>query len=200
MIGRGEGWPMFEDQPMAGVAQLNLTESPYVPSQLEGIALISLWLAVSSDQLYFPDERPNGDGWQLRAYSSLDELVPTEGRVLDWVRPRQLEWESIDDYPDWDDLSTFLDDQQRSERSNLPQIGDALGWAASGTKLGGWPRLIQGDVLWAPGNQHPASPEYCLQVDNEEKVNLGLWDRGVIHIGLGSTAGVPTWVAATQFM
>ena len=185
---------------MASLAQLNLTESPHVPAELAGYAFISVWIAEVDGGLLFPDDRANGDGWELRAYTSLDSLEPVEGHVLDWIQPRQLDWELIDDYPDWDDIADMVDDDKADELLDDEDMMATLGAAANGTKLGGWPALIQHEISWAPWNEHDAAPTYCLQIDSEESVNLNLWDNGVLHIGLGSIDGKPTWVAETQFM
>lgn len=77
---------------------------------------------------------------------------------------------------------------------------DLIGSPAGGTKIGGWPSLIQSEIYWAPYNAHPASPAYAFQVDGEERCGLGLWDGGVIHVGLGSADGRPVWVAESQCM
>ena len=198
-IGRSETWPTFDGRPMAALAQLNLTESRWIPPELAGIALINLWLAEDGGELVLPDDRPNGDGWELRAYASLDELTQVDGMVLEWIQPRQLDWEIVDDYPDWEDLAETIESDEVL-RDLSDDVEDLIGAAASGTKLGGWPTLIQSSISWAPWNQHPASPTYCLQVDSEESVNLNLWDSGVLHVGLGSIDGQPIWVTETQFM
>lgn len=75
-----------------------------------------------------------------------------------------------------------------------------IGSATSGTKLGGWPTLIQSEISWGPNNQHQAAPTYCLQIDSEESVGLSLWDAGIIHVGLGNVPGERVWVVESQSM
>jgi hypothetical protein len=200
VLGRGEAWPAFNGRPMAPLAQLNLTESPYVPPELAQFSLIAVWLAEEDDHFETPDEHPNGSRWAVRAYQSLDDVVGVEGYRLAWVRPREVHWQVIEDYPDWEDVANLVDYERLNDLLAGRDYYDVLGHAADGTKLGGWPNLIQSEIFWGPGGRHPASPRYAFQVDSEERVGLNLWDAGVLYVGLGAQHGQPVWVAASQFM
>ncbi len=183
---------------MASLAQINLTEARFVPPELAGFALVSFWIADDNGFLDRPNDRPNGDGWAVRAYRSLDELHAVDGRVIDGIRPRQLDWEVVEDYPDWDDLVATVDFDSLQGLLGSRDAHEVIGSATSGTKLGGWPRLVQGEIFWAPYNQHPASPVYCFQIDSEERVGLNLWDSGVVHVGVGTVDGERVWVGECQ--
>ena len=194
-----EAWPSFEGRLMAGLAQLNVAESPITPPELAGLAFIAVWIAADDEgYLVVPDGRKNGDGWAVRSYDTLDGLVEIQGRVLPGIRPRQLDWEVADDYPGWEDLVDAVEFDRLEGLLAGRNSAEAVGATRSGTKLGGWPTLIQSEIFWAPNNQHPATPTYCFQIGTEESVGLNLWDAGVLHIGLGQDNGHPVWVAESQ--
>jgi hypothetical protein len=180
VIGHGEDWPTLDGRPMASLAQLNLTEAAFVPEELAGFALVSVWIADDNGSFDPPDGRPNGDGWVVRAYRSLDELVVVDGRVMDGIRPRQLDWVIVEDYPDWEDLVGATDFAALERLLEGRDAREVIGSATSGTKLGGWPSLIQGEI------------------DSEERVGLNLWDSGLIHVGAGTFDGARVWVAEVQ--
>jgi hypothetical protein len=197
----GEQWPMYQGSPMVGLAQLNLEECPSVPEMLRPYAFLALFLGEEHGDLLIPDGQANGDGWLLRAYKSLGELSQAETpRPPDWLRPRQLTWKPIEDIPAREDVSNLVDYRVIEGLLGGSEYEEAVGRPHDGTKLGGWPTLIQSEISWAPWNRHPAGPAYVFQVDSQEKVGLNLWDGGVLHIGLGHIDGKPAWVAETQFM
>jgi uncharacterized protein YwqG len=200
-----EPWPEFDGRPMAGLAQVNLSEVPYVPDGLRGLAFLTLYISEDGYGLMIPDGHPNGEGWLLRTYPSLEGLVEVRSprEPAGWLRPRDLRWESVEDMPaseDLEDLVGVADYRQVEALLAGQEVQDVIGRPADGTKLGGWPTLIQSEINWAPLNQHPAKPSYCFQIDSEEKVGLNLWDGGVIHIGRGEQDGRAVWVAETQFL
>lgn len=97
-IGQGEGWPSTAGDPLKALAQLNLMEAEFVPPELDGLAFVAVWIDAPDGELAFPDDRPNGDGWEVRGYRSLDALVDVSGPSLPGVRPRELNWEVVEDY------------------------------------------------------------------------------------------------------
>jgi hypothetical protein len=87
--------------------------------------------------------RSNGEGWVLRAYESLDMLVEIDPpRDVGHTRPFPIQWELVVD--DYDE----------------------------GTKLGGRPNLVQGDIT-IPG-------EFVIQLGVEEKSHVALGDNAYI--------------------
>jgi hypothetical protein len=197
----GEVWPIWNNRPMAPVCQINCGELPYRPPQLDDVALLALFVAL--DDQGWPDltvDAPNGRGWLLRAYETTRELVPVEEPELSkWIRPYPSRWELIaEDHPDWEDACRVLD-EATIERLVDIDYRALVGGAATGTKVGGWPALIQAEIFWAPGNQHPADPEYVFQVDGESKPGLSWGDRGILYIGRGTQA-VDVWTIAWQQM
>jgi hypothetical protein len=73
-------------------------EAEFVPPELDGLAFVAVWIDAPDGELAFPDDRPNGDGWEVRGYRSLDALVDVSGPSLPGVRPRELNWEVVEDY------------------------------------------------------------------------------------------------------
>ena len=100
---QGEVWPLHDGQPMAALAQINLSEIPYKPKGLEGLEFIAIFIA--NDEL--PLDTPNGNGWLLRSYKSTDELIPLEKvEINSHIRPFPMRPKIIEaDYPCWDDVA-----------------------------------------------------------------------------------------------
>ena len=184
---------------MIPIAQLNLREAPYAPPGLADIALITVFL--DRDELRI-DNPPNGQGWLVRAYSRTEDLLmmPAPSEVYETVptwqgagdqalRSFPLRFRLLEsDYPDRDDVPGEL------------SISDALddAWEdyfspTEGLKLGGWPTLLQGEIFWAPFNEHPANPEYVFQIDSLYEANVFVGDRGVCYFGRGTGDARDTW-------
>lgn len=184
-----EGWPMHADKPMIPLCQLNLTESPYVPSNLEDIAFLTIF--ISAQEL--PLDTPNGEGWELRAYSSLENLTeivePSHGSH---IRPFPIRWELIEeDYPSHEDISIALPEDIDDIYYDLFEVKYC-------SKIGGWPSLIQSEIFWAPFNQHPANLEYAFQIDSEEKAGWMWGDAGVGYFGRGTGQATDNWALSWQ--
>jgi uncharacterized protein YwqG len=143
---------------MLFVCQLNLKAAPALPSLLKDFALLTFFVDPDLDGL----ERENGANWQLRAYHSLDNLVPLESPAGAPTLKRGFEcrWEEgVDRDGDSDDLAF--------------------------TKIGGYPTTIQSEPWWEYAD-HPAQPEYCLQINSEEKVGLFWGDAGMVYLARGT--------------
>lgn len=183
---------------MAGIAQINLRELPYVPEALADVALLTLFIDVSDGELSPPSDAPNGDRWLIRAYGDLADLRPVDGVTAPAVKPFPLRWERTDaDVPSWEDAVSVL------SAAELDAVGDdydeLIGRPEDGLKVGGWPTLIQGEITWAHGDGHPARPEFVLQVDSDVKTGLAWGDAGVLYIGRGATDR-DVWVLEWQCM
>jgi hypothetical protein len=206
-----ESWPMDDGRPMVGLAQLNLADAPFVPPSLRDIALLTIFLGLDGDALAIPDHRANGDGWLVRAYANLEDLVPLHDRTQPaWLR-RRLEWDRIEDLPALEDLLDIVDGDALDRLLDGGDWETDVGSPASGTKLGGWPDLVQGELEWGPeagragaarasDRTGAAAPEFCLQVDSDARVGLNLWDGGVLYVGRAGTGDERHWVAAGQFL
>ena len=197
----GEDWPLDDDgEPMAGLAQLNLIDAPFRPPELDGIAFVTIFVGRDDDTLVVP-AGPSGDGWLLRTYASLDNLdhfaVPRGGNA---GRPRRLAWQQVWDLPAYEDLVNLVDTDVLDRLLGGREVEDAIGSPESGTKLGGWPTLLQSEIEWPGGSDPGRVPVFCLQVDSAEHADLNLWDGGVLHVGCVPGDGPPIWVADAQFL
>jgi uncharacterized protein YwqG len=184
-----ESWPMHAGKPMIPLCQLNLTEAPYVPPNLKDIALLTIF--ISADTL--PLDTPKGEGWELRAYASLENLTeiaePDHGSR---IRPFPIRWELIEeDYPSWEDVAIALPKAIEDNYYDLFEVKNC-------SKIGGWPSLIQSEIYWAPFNRHPANPQYAFQIASEEKAHWMWGDAGVGYFGRGTGQASNTWTLAWQ--
>jgi uncharacterized protein YwqG len=112
------------------------------------------------DPNYAEMSRENGKDWQLRAYASLDGLVHMDRPADAPALKRGFECS-------W---SSAIDDD------------------LAGTKVGGDASTIQSE-LWWEYDDHPAQPQYCLQINSEEKVGLFWGDAGMVYIARGTAPG-----------
>ena len=92
------------------------------------------------------------------------DLVAIETpRDAQFLRPRALVWERVDDYPGYEDLVDLVDADALERLLAGREAEDAVGETVSGTKVGGWPSLIQAEVTW-PGDAYAA---FAFQVDSD---------------------------------
>lgn len=175
----GEDWPRSDGKPMFALCQINLSELPFRPPRLDDFELITVF--IGPDEL--PDSTENGSGWCLRSYRSVDQLVElAQCDTTSPLKPFPMRPIVIDDdYPCWDDLPAELP-------MTIEQYRDTFK-THDGFKLGGWPRLIQSGIYWAPWQQHPIAPEYVFQIDTTEKGNWMWGDNGVGYFGRGTAPG-----------
>jgi uncharacterized protein YwqG len=157
----GEEWPAWEGKPLLFVCQMNLAAAPIVPELLAGIALLTFFINPDLGNL----SEENGRDWRVRAYSSVEGMVPL---AIPGDAPRarkgfECRWEEADDF--------------RTASKNVAR-----------TKIGGFPSSIQGECWWDLKN-HTANPKYCLQINSEEKPGLIWGDGGTIYVARGTAAG-----------
>ena len=176
----GEAWPTTEGDPMHALCQINLSDLPFRPSRLDDIEMITVFVGPRE----LPTNSPNGRHWCLRSYKDVTTLLPidryeTESGIKPLpMRPRVVE----EDFPCWEDVPVQLPEEIADNYYDLFEN-------VCGLKLGGWPSLIQSEIVWAPWNKHPAAPEYVFQVDSEPKANWSWGDGGVGYFGRGTLEG-----------
>ena len=110
--------------------------TPRTPRPLEGVALGAIFM----DLVDLPLDAPNGTGWELRTYPSIDDLVPLlepereepEGEEFA-VRPFPVLWRAHTDMPDRDEapepayrdfLDSLADQIQPAGRQRREDAGD----------------------------------------------------------------------------
>ncbi len=186
----GETWPEWEGQPMTPLAQINLTELPFKPKGLEGYAWVSLFLYEEDT----PYDAANGQGWVMRAYKNLDELVPLKQPETKFsIIPHPLSPRVVEDYPSYDELPDAVQDEWSYE---ISEAFAELYPNQDGFKLGGWAKLIQGELGWEHPSISDDDIEFLFQVDTDEKSRWMWGDVGVGYYGVQKTTQdqQPEWV------
>ena len=194
----GEEWPHdSEGRAMQFVAQLNLTEAPFVPEVLRNVALLTIFVGEKCIERRF-----DPGSWVLRAYPSLDGLSPvtTPPQPWHWLKGFECRWQQADDYPSYDDALLRLPDGYSLE-DDLPEERHSLNVHRS--KVGGFASTVQHEVQFAPpikttdGWQKVEEPPFVLQIVSEEKARLMWADNGVLY--LGRRPETNEWFASCQF-
>lgn len=184
-----ESWPIQGGKPMIPLCQLNLTEAPYVPPTLQDIVLLTVFIATPQ----LPIDTANGEGWELRAYSSLENLTEIVAPKYDSaIQPFPISWQLIEeDYASWEDVAIPLPEEIEEDYNDLFKVADC-------SKIGGWPNLIQGELEWAPFNRHPANPTYTFQIQSEAKAHWMWGDTGIGYFGRGTGQAKDVWTLTWQ--
>jgi len=183
----GEAWPVSEGRPTLGVCQIAVNELPSVPAALEGVAFAALFV----DLLGLPDGTPNGDGWELRTYATLEELAPltaperepvpeARAHVEIVLRPFPVAWSARAELPSYEEAADLEDDENDEDDEDDQDDYARLG----GFKVGGWAYPIQSKVEWAVSDA-----ELVLQVESDAKTGLGIADAGSLYVGWSADAG-----------
>lgn len=179
LVGKpSETWPQWKPKVgkqtfLTPLAQFNLTEVPFLPDKLKRFEMITVFI----DAEKLPSDTPHGEGWLVRGYESLDELVPLPQPDVNFgLNAFPMKWMiEENDGPSWDGVfeitdltefslvtdSEFFDRYDNSER----------------TKLGGYPALIQGELKF---NMN----DFVFQIGSEEKVSWMWGDSGIGYFGL----------------
>ncbi|PHN03187.1 DUF1963 domain-containing protein [Flavilitoribacter nigricans] len=170
-----ESWPVYEEQPLTSILQINLSELPFIPPALEGYQLITIFIDTQEP----PHATPMGDGWVIRLYSSTAGLLPRANPVRkSRLKSFEIQWQySPTECPDWEDADARID---LSELQLLDDAGEALLETFTNhelTKIGGWPSLIQHQL-------EMDADDFVIQIGSEPKANCNWIDGGNIYLGL----------------
>ncbi|WP_155299166.1 DUF1963 domain-containing protein [Deinococcus kurensis] len=193
-----ETWPLDTlERPMQFIAQLNLTEAPYLPEVLKQYALLTIFVAEDCIQQRFAQ-----GSWTLRAYPTLADLIPVEApnQPWHWMRGFECQWQMITDYPAYDDAQLRLPDGLSLE-DDLPE--EIHGFNVARSKVGGFASTIQHAVEFVSATQTPDdwqrddSPPFVFQINSEEKARLMWADNGTLYVG--KRTGTDEWFASCQF-
>ena len=180
----GESLPQWNGRPMIPILQIRIDELPYVPEQLAQLALIVVFF----DMEDLPLDRPHGEGWLIREYTSTDGLVPLP-QAEQAFKPLPMRWTRIeDDAPGWEDAwslpinmdALVADDAGSDAFSDNFECHDQ-------TKVGGYPADIQGAV---------GLEDFMFQINSEDRVGL-IWGAS----GMAYFFRLPdgTWRWSCQF-
>lgn len=164
----GEETPTYKGKPMFPLLQINCQELPYRPLQLEGTALLVLYL--NSEEI--PFDKPNGDGWLIREYQSLDGLSPFAAAKPERLKPFPIKWLlSEPERPGWEEAWGVVDLKAINESQEASKAFFERYPNHHGTKVGGYPSEIQHGI----GGDSP----FVFQVGSEEKPNWMWADNGI---------------------
>lgn len=198
-MGRHEYWPLHENKPMWPLMQLNLRESPFVPPALRAHEFMTVF--VGTNELFANE---NGNGWCLRTYKSIDELIQVEApRHNSEVRPFPIRFELVEaDISEYDALVLEEMGLPLEDAVNFDErFGDyyeLIGGPAEYTKLGGWPSTLQHGVYYVgEPNTPPTTEEYefVMQIDAEPKAKWYWPGQGRAYLGVN---GSGDWMIQVQ--
>lgn len=196
-VGRpDETWPSTGGIPLPYICQINLADAPFLPEELKDIALITFFMDVDT---YLKSDRAK-DRWCIRAYQSLEGLVPLEPpQGVASRKGFECRWTLCEaDYPVYDDpgliAPTEITNQQIDEILENEQFNNI-----KRTKVGGWASNIQHAPYWGEGARF-VMPKYCLQIDSEAKANLNWVDNGTVYIARSrNMSTAEEWFIDLQF-
>lgn len=179
----GELVPVSEHsgRPMHPLVQIRVDELPETPPALSKLALLNIWIDLEDIS---PTDAENGNGYAVRAYPSIADLVPIGPGYRESARlpTFPVRWcANVLEQPSWDDIAFELP-------SSVARSGSA-DWffesqyareadkyrRRSPVKLGGWPK-------WFQGENWPVDGEFCLQIDSTDKGRLHVGDSGSIYV------------------
>lgn len=166
----GEALPTHKGKDMFPLLQINVSELPYVPQELADIKA----LVVFHTRDDHPFDKPHGDGWLIREYDSLENLVLLpQSSEPDLVRPFPISWSLIeDDAPGWEDAWSLVDLTAVNEDEDASSAFFDDFNRYPGTKVGGFPDEIQ----------HGVELEgFVFQIGSEEKAGWEWVDQGTAY-------------------
>ncbi len=182
----GEELPLYKGKEMFPLMQVRIDELPYIPAALERTKFLVVFF--NRDEIPFDQE--NGNGWLIREYESVEDLMPlpasTEAPV---VKDFPIKWSLSDtEGPGWEDAWGVTDLTPINESEEASDLFFDRFSNHSGTKLGGWPSDIQ-HGLGGDG-------EFIFQIGSEEKPRWMWADNGIGYF-LKETNG--EWSFQCQF-
>lgn len=154
---------------MFPLLQVNVSELPYIPSQLEKTKLFIVFL----NRFEIPFGKPHGEGWLIREYDALDALVPLPpSSEPALVRPFPIKWNFYDkDPPGWEMAGSLTDMSTLYESAGAEDLFFEKYEGIPGTKIGGYPYEIQ--------NGDFGENDFVFQIGSEEKPRWMWVDNGI---------------------
>lgn len=159
---------------MLPIATLFIKDLPYVPEALQGIDLITVFMAEDVfDHLRFVE-----DYFCIRTYDSLDGLESCQW-TSSLMKAFPLVPELVeDDYPVWDgnDIPEDIEDEilRLEDEEDIDYYEDIKEEEYSQHKIGGYPAFIQ------PGYSFD-DYEFVFQISSDEKAEFNIVDSGSFY-------------------
>lgn len=186
-------------KPMRPLAMIFLKDLPYIPGNLRGLYMISIFV---SEDLFddAPDENDLEQYVCVRQYDdeNIDKLVPCDwkvGRSFP-IFPVLLE----NDYPVWTD-SNFPDRiftnifryEKNGELNYHEDIRSQISCETGVIKLGGWPDYIQSN------SPLPDGFHFAFEINSDEKADLNFIDSGSLYFYNDSADPDGHWITRLDF-
>ncbi len=173
-------------------AQLHLDSLPFKHPLLEGVSVITLFVAEPLPEAF----EPMGNNWLIREYGPDNVLVPKELPVAgSTIKAVSLKVAFVaEDFPLWDEggIPTYLDAEiVELERSGQIESYEDLGAHAYGHKVGGYPSFCQ------PGIDPGEDFEFVFQLSSDPEINLNVVDSGSLMFWKSKVTG--EWVLYYDF-
>ncbi len=173
-----EEWPTSNKKPMLPLLQVMVDELPVIPEKLKPFKAITIFI----DDEHLPFDSSNGDGWLVRTYNSLENLIIKENPKKDSAVKRfQLNW--IKEEADFPQLE---DSQELVNLSELDKIDDPSEMyydeyeTVESTKVGGYPCIVQSSL-------EMKLDEFVIQIGTEDKANWMWGDSGIGYFGINDS-------------
>lgn len=170
---KNEELPKYRGKEMFPLLQINIDELPFVPERLRETKLLTVFF--NRDEI--PFDKPNGEGWLIREYNSLENLIPLPKPDLSRIlRPFPIRWKFVeDDAPGWCTASELVDMKIINKDAEAEKVfwSDFNRFYSASTKVWGFPDEVQNEVEnWE---------SYIFQIGSEEKVGWQWIDRGTAY-------------------
>jgi uncharacterized protein YwqG len=178
--------PKYKNEPMFPLLQVNCSELPYIHPKLNGIILFVVY--INSKEI--PFDKPHGEGWLIREYTSLKNLEPIKDiKKPDFLKTFPISWKlSNTEGPDWETAWDLTDLTAINESDDASDEFFERYSNYSGTKIGGYPSEIQ--------HKLSIKGEFVFQIGSEKKSNWMWVDNGIGYF-LKTKKG--EWVFDCQF-
>lgn len=162
---------------MASVATIFLKDLPFVPLELTGIELVTVFMSKDVwDNLISDDLSP---WFYIRTYTSLEQLVPCEYQT-DMIKPFPLIPQLIEnDYPCWDGggIPEEIEDTilQLETTEGIDYFDDICEEIYAQHKVGGYPAFCQSGYSF--GDEY----EFVMQISSDAKALFNIVDSGKFY-------------------
>jgi len=184
--GADEGIP--EDSsgiPMLPLVQFYLPILPFVPEQVKGIRLLTVFMAEQIPDIL----AESGDNYVIREYRHKEDIIIKElENPNSPLKPFPLQaFLAMDDCPLWDGggLEPRLEEEIfQLEKSGAIESYYDITVQHYGTKIGGYPSFCQSGINFGEGF------EFIFQVASDPKANLTILDGGSFMFARNAATGI----------
>lgn len=166
----GESLPTYNGKDMFVLLQVKIDELPYIPIELKD----TKFFIVFFNREEIPFDKPHNDGWVIREYTSLDNLVLLpKSNEPEVIKDFPIKWSIVnDDAPGWETAWELIDLKTINETKGADEKFFDEYNRYSETKIGGYPYEIQ--------HNHKLDG-YVFQIGSEEKPGWMWADSGVAY-------------------